>query len=186
MNWKYKKLTLSVNFCVILFISFGSIVKPIWHLEDRPQLAKPFIRKLQNQVQTLVLIINLLPIWLMGRWIFCNPNNGRTNDWNYSDKIISLITSTNRQHLQLMTTYNNYHCQAYLLADLITIPLMYNLVLWNNFLKKIKNKKNNCKKVELCWWGVKVLVSLVKTKIERVDPFMIFTPKSFIETIMIC
>ena len=33
-----------------------------------------------------------------------------------------------------MTTYNNSHCQAHLLADLITIPLMYNLILWNNFL----------------------------------------------------
>ena len=40
-----------------------------------------------------------------------------------------------------MTTYNNSHCQAHLLADLLTIPLMYNLVLWNNFLKK-KKKKN--------------------------------------------
>ena len=50
------------------------------------------------------------------------------------------LTSTNRKHLQLMTTYNNSHCQTHLLADLITIPLMYNLVFWNNFLKK--KKKN--------------------------------------------
>ena len=35
-----------------------------------------------------------------------------------------------------MTTCNNSHCQAHLLADLLTIPLMYNLVLWKNFLKK--------------------------------------------------
>ena len=27
-------------------------------------------------------------------------------------------------------------CQAHLLADILTIPLMYNLALWNNFLKK--------------------------------------------------
>ena len=27
-------------------------------------------------------------------------------------------------------------CQAHLLANFPTIPLMYNLVLWNNFLKK--------------------------------------------------
>ena len=27
-------------------------------------------------------------------------------------------------------------CQAHLLVDPITIPLMYNLKLWNNFLKK--------------------------------------------------
>ena len=33
-------------------------------------------------------------------------------------------------------------CQAHLLVDLPTIPLMYNLVLWNNFLKKKKKKKN--------------------------------------------
>ena len=32
-------------------------------------------------------------------------------------------------------------CQAHLLAGPLTIPLMYNLVLWNNFLKQ-KNKKN--------------------------------------------
>ena len=33
-------------------------------------------------------------------------------------------------------------CQAHLLADPLTIPLMYNLVLWNNKKKiKIKNKK---------------------------------------------
>ena len=32
----------------------------------------------------------------------------------------------------------NYHCQADLLANLLTIPLMYIFVLWNNFLKKIK------------------------------------------------
>ena len=45
------------------------------------------------------------------------------------------LTSTNRQHLQLMTTYNNSLCQAHLLADLLTIPLMCNLVLWSNFQK---------------------------------------------------
>ena len=27
-------------------------------------------------------------------------------------------------------------CQAHLMADPLTIPLMYNLVLWNNFLIK--------------------------------------------------
>ena len=48
------------------------------------------------------------------------------------------LTSANRQHLQLMTTYNNPHSQAHLLADTLTIPLMYNLGLWNNFLKKKK------------------------------------------------
>ena len=34
-------------------------------------------------------------------------------------------------------------CQAHLLADPLTIPLMYNLVLWNNFLKKTKKKQEN-------------------------------------------
>ena len=40
----------------------------------------------------------------------------------------------------IKTTYNNSHCQAHLLADLLTIPLMYNLVLWNNFLKNTKKQ----------------------------------------------
>ena len=56
-------------------------------------------------------------------------------------KQLHYLTSTNRQQLHLMKTYNNYHCQAHLLADLLTIPLMYSLILWNNFLKK-KKKKN--------------------------------------------
>ena len=51
--------------------------------------------------------------------------------------IISLAQTD--KHLQLMTTYNNYHCRAHLLADLIIIPLMYNLLPWNNFLKKNKS-----------------------------------------------
>ena len=59
--------------------------------------------------------------------------------------VTKYLTSTNQQ-LQLMTTYNNYHCQAHMLADLLTIPLMYNLVLWNNFLKKTKKTKQNKKK----------------------------------------
>ena len=44
-------------------------------------------------LQSVVLIINLLPPsnWLMGRWIFCNPNNEQKNDWNYCDKIIPLF-----------------------------------------------------------------------------------------------
>ena len=50
------------------------------------------------------------------------------------------LTSANRQHLKLMTTYNNYHCQAHWLADTLKISLMYNHVLWNNFLKKIYKK----------------------------------------------
>ena len=36
---------------------------------------------------------------------------------------------------------NNSHCQAHLLADLLKIPFMYILALWNNFLKKKKKKK---------------------------------------------
>ena len=38
-------------------------------------------------------------------------------------------------------------CQAHLLADPLTIPLLYNLVLWNNFLKK--QKKNQIDKNQL-------------------------------------
>ena len=48
-----------------------------------------------------------------------------------------------RKKKHLFTTYNNYHCQAYLLADLPKIPLMYILVLWNNFLKKKKEGISN-------------------------------------------
>ena len=65
------------------------------------------------------------------------------------------LTSTNRQHLQLMTTYNNSHCQAHLLADLPTIPLMYNLVLWNNFLKKMLIKQ-----IVLSWCTIVVFSGL--------------------------
>ena len=45
----------------------------------------------------------------------------------------------------------NIICQAHLLADPLTISLMYNLVLWNNFLKK-KNerKKKESKKRKKC------------------------------------
>ena len=32
------------------------------------------------------------------------------------------FTFTNQQQLHLFTTYNNYHCQAHLLADLLKIP----------------------------------------------------------------
>ena len=38
----------------------------------------------------------------------------------------------------MLTTYNNSHCQAHLLADTLKIPLMYNPVFWNNFQKKKK------------------------------------------------
>ena len=50
-----------------------------------------------------------------------------------------------------LQTNNNYIClqhttilicQAHLLADLLEIPLMYILVLRNNFLKKKKKKKD--------------------------------------------
>ena len=44
----------------------------------------------------------------------------------------------------LCVIYNNSHCQAHLLADLLTIPLMYNLVLWNSFLKKKVITPNLC------------------------------------------
>ena len=40
-----------------------------------------------------------------------------------------------------MTTYNISNCQAHSLADTLTISLMYKLVLWNNFQKKIVCKK---------------------------------------------
>ena len=39
-----------------------------------------------------------------------------------------------------MITCNNYHCQAHLLANLLTIPSMYILVIKNNFLKKKRKK----------------------------------------------
>ena len=60
----------------------------------------------------------------------------REEKMTWSKIIETYLTSTNGQHIQLMTTYNNSHCQAHLLADLITIPLMYNLKLWNNFHKR--------------------------------------------------
>ena len=46
-------------------------------------------------------------------------------------------------------TYNNYHCQAHLLADILTIPLMYSVILWNNFLKKKKVLQCHIKKSSL-------------------------------------
>ena len=39
-------------------------------------------------------------------------------------------------------------CQAHLLADPLTSPLMYNLVLWNNLLKKKKKKRKKKEKKE--------------------------------------
>ena len=85
----------------------------------------------------------LLYMILMGRWIFCNPNNGWTTNWNYCDKIISL------SHLFKLTTFtvdDNIqqfsNCQEHLLADTLTIPLMYNLILWNNFLTKMNLPHN--------------------------------------------
>ena len=47
--------------------------------------------------------------------------------------------------------YNNSHSQAHSLAYTLTIPLMYNLVLWNNFLK---NKDSHLSISQAIWLSI--------------------------------
>ena len=71
------------------------------------------------------------------------------------------FTFTNQQQLHWFTTYNNYHCQAHLLADFLKIPLMYILYSGIIFLKKKKKVtaircrillKQRCKKINLFYF----------------------------------
>ena len=45
-------------------------------------------------------------------------------------KLLHLLTPTNNDSEQ----HSSFLCQAYLLANLLNIPLMYNLVFWKNYL----------------------------------------------------
>ena len=66
---------------------------------------------------------------------------------------------TQSQNTGLAYTYKHYsnlrihHCQAHLLADLLTIPLMFILILWNNFLKKKKKKSAKFQGTLFIYWS---------------------------------
>ena len=59
------------------------------------------------------------------------------NQWNYHDKIPRLFKNFKRTDTFPLITMHRVAGQP------LNIPLMYNQVLWNNFLKKKKKKNFN-------------------------------------------